>query len=115
MVKRLVIPAVSQFLADQIATLGSVESVGLKNAALEAQVKTLNSLLSETFKKTEALEKAVEKAQAAHGNAEKQAALYRDKVFTAQADLRKTVDELETMVGSEYWPMPTYSEMLFLL
>ncbi len=113
MVKRQIIPAVSQFLADQIATFASVESIGLKNSALEAQVKTLNSLLSETFKKTESLEKAIDKAQVAHG--EKQAALYRDKVFTAQADLRQTVDTLETMVGSEYWPMPTYSEMLFLL
>lgn len=114
-VKRQIIPAVSQFLVDQIATLGSVESVGLKNSALETQVKTLNSLLLDTFKKTESLGKAIEKAQAAHGNAEQQASLYRDKVFTAQAELRKTVDELEAMVGSEYWPMPTYSEMLFLL
>ncbi len=115
MVKRSVIPAVSQFLADQIATLGSIESVGLKNPAVEEQVKTLNSLLGEMFKKTEVLEKAIEKALSAHGDAEKQAGIYRDKVFVAQAELRKTVDTLEKMVGADYWPMPTYSEMLFLL
>lgn len=113
--KRLIIPAVSQFLTDQIATLKSVGSVGLKNITLKNQVKTINDLLSEAFKKTETLEKALEKAHSAHGDVEKQSILYRDKVLAAQVDLRKTVDSLEKIVGAEYWPMPTYSEMLFLL
>ena len=28
-------------------------------------------------------------------------------------ELRATADELETLVGSKYWPFPTYSDLLF--
>ena len=37
----------------------------------------------------------------------------RSTVFVAMQELRAVVDEAETLVGSEYWPLPTYSEMLF--
>lgn len=37
----------------------------------------------------------------------------RSTVFVAMQELRAVVDEAETFVGSEYWPLPTYSEMLF--
>ena len=30
------------------------------------------------------------------------------------AELRETVDTLETWVSSELWPLPTYQDMLFL-
>jgi len=29
------------------------------------------------------------------------------------ADTRQVVDELESMVGDDYWPLPKYREMLF--
>ena len=38
---------------------------------------------------------------------------YREKIFLAMVNLRCAVDELETMVGSQYWEFPTYSEILY--
>jgi glutamine synthetase len=67
------------------------------------------------FKKTDILEKAIIKAQETNDSIEKKAAVYRDKVFVAQADLRKTVDTLEEITSADYWPIPSYAEMLFLL
>jgi len=42
-----------------------------------------------------------------------QAGFYRDNVFTAMADLRLVVDELETLVAGKYWPVPSYAELLY--
>ncbi len=112
--KRDIVPAVSQFLVDQAATLSSVESLGLKNKALSALVKDVNANLETTLFKIDALESAADKANAIDDTV-KQAEAFRDKVFTAQADLRETVDYLETIVGADYWPLPTYAEMMFML
>ena len=38
---------------------------------------------------------------------------YREVVFKSMEDLRVVIDELETLVDSEYWTLPTYSEMIF--
>ena len=42
-----------------------------------------------------------------------QAVAYRDLVVTAMAELREDADALETLVDAEYWPMPSYTELLF--
>ncbi|MFI3312926.1 MAG: glutamine synthetase type III, partial [Eubacteriales bacterium] len=38
---------------------------------------------------------------------------YHDKVFTAMSELRMIVDQLETVVGKEYWPFPDYGDLLY--
>ncbi len=42
-----------------------------------------------------------------------QAVYYRDEVKTAMSALRAPVDRLETIVSSDMWPMPTYSDLMF--
>jgi glutamine synthetase len=41
------------------------------------------------------------------------ASFYRDKIFTAMAELRLVVDELETLVARKHWPFPTYAQILY--
>ena len=41
------------------------------------------------------------------------AVYYHDKVFAKMNDIREDVDALETMVASDYWPVPNYGEILF--
>jgi len=38
---------------------------------------------------------------------------YKEKILPLMKQLRKYVDEMEKIVGSKYWPMPTYSDLLF--
>jgi len=38
---------------------------------------------------------------------------YRDRVFPAMQSLRAVVDEMELRCGSQYWPYPSYGEILF--
>lgn len=47
-------------------------------------------------------------------SSQEQANFCRDAIIPAMAKLRIAVDSLEKIVGDEYWPLPTYTELLFL-
>ena len=38
---------------------------------------------------------------------------YRESIFINMQHLRGVVDELETLVGKDYWGLPTYGDLLF--
>ena len=44
-----------------------------------------------------------------------QAEYFKDIVFAAMNELRAPIDELEMLVDKEFWPVPTYGDMLFEL
>lgn len=113
MSKRQILPAVIAYKADMADSISSVLAAD-GNAGVEKSLFAAISKNLEFFNANLAkLEKAVEKAAGMHGNTKAQAVAYRDLVFTAMANLRKDADTLETMVDSDYWPMPTYSKLLF--
>ena len=57
------------------------------------------------------LEKAMHKVP--QGTAAEKAFYYRDHVVPAMEALRELGDRLEVMLGEDFWPMPTYAELLF--
>ncbi len=113
MINRQILPAVGRELQDQVATYGSIESVGLKNAPLKDKLKELNDNYVKLAEKVDKLQKATEKAQKIE-DVVKKAEAYRDKVFADFKELRGVADYLETIVADDLWPIPTYAEMLFL-
>ena len=46
-------------------------------------------------------------------SAESLARYYRDEVFADMQNLRAIADELEMNVPEKYWPIPTYTDLLF--
>ncbi len=42
-----------------------------------------------------------------------QAEAFNTKVAPAMTELRESIDSLEVIVGRDYWPVPTYSDILF--
>ena len=38
---------------------------------------------------------------------------YRDNVFPAMQEMRAVADELETITAKDYWPFPTYTDLLY--
>lgn len=111
MAKREYIPAVINFMTDLGTSVTAAGKFGAVQKDLLAQVSTL---LGNAAKKVAKLEDEVKKAQAID-KVEKQAAAYRDKVFTAMVELRKEIDALETVMPRDLWPVPTYSDLLFKL
>lgn len=114
MAKRDLLPATLKFITELADSINSVKATGI-DATIDAQselLKEISALAASAKKKIAALDAAVE---AAAGEAEvpAMAAACRDKVFTAMNDMREDFDKLELLVDAEYWPIPTYGEILF--
>jgi glutamine synthetase len=60
--------------------------------------------------------KALEKVNVAHphGDSLKHAIYMRDKVLPAMGAVREVADQLERIVADDLWPLPKYSEILFI-
>jgi len=113
MANKQYIPAISSFLQEQVGLLASLQATGLKNPGVKRIVEELNKGLAAAYEKTEKLEKATLLAQAVE-HADKRGLVFKDKVVPAMNELRVVVDQMETITASDYWPVPSYAEMLFL-
>ncbi|HSH13932.1 MAG TPA: glutamine synthetase III, partial [Desulfurivibrionaceae bacterium] len=111
MVKRQYIPSVIRFTTDLGTSIAAVGKGATVQKALLAEVSTLLDSAAKNVKK---LEEEVAKAQKISA-VDKQAAAYRDKVFTTMQSLRADIDALEGIMPDDLWPVPTYSELLFKL
>jgi glutamine synthetase len=67
-----------------------------------------NSLLE----KTEELDSIMLDAHAYECSLDR-ASYMRDRVIPAMAELRAVADQLEMLTASDYWPYPTYGDMLY--
>jgi glutamine synthetase len=113
MSKRHILPAVINFKKDLADSINSIIAAD-GNAEIEKSLLTRTGKLVKSFyTNLTNLEKAVETAAGLHGDTKAQAVAYRDLVFKAMGKLRQDADNLETIVGADYWPMPTYSKLLF--
>lgn len=116
MANHSIIPTAIEYATTVANSINAVTAVSSK-----LDVSTQKELLEELSDKlaamsanTKALEKALEEALNI-ADAEKQAAAFRESVFTKMLELRATGDVLEKIIGAKYWPLPTYREMLFVL
>jgi glutamine synthetase len=113
MSRRQILPAVIGYKTALASSVSSILAAG-GNASVE---KDLLNKISESLTSFSAnlakLEKAIETAAKMHGDTKAQAIAYRDLVFKAMGELRKDADILETLVDANYWPLPSYSQLLF--
>ena len=114
MVWKDILPAVSAYskkLADTALAKKSLsDSIDCSfETELAAKISTLTA---EAVKKTQALEYAVMDVKNIEDTLEL-ARYYKDTVFAAMNELRIVVDELETHTSAEYWPYPSYGDILF--
>ena len=112
MAKTEILPAVMKFAKDVCDMAASKKAVGVEPTVEVAMANKVNTLTISLNEKIDALNAAIVKAQGVSDYAE-QARVYCDEVFVAMQSLRAVADELETIVGEEYWPFPTYDELLF--
>ena len=112
MAKTEILPAVMKFAKDVCDMAASKKAVGVEPTVEVAMANKVNTLTISLNEKIDALNAAIVKAQGISDYAE-QAKVYCDEVFVAMQSLRAVADELETIVGEEYWPFPTYDELLF--
>ena len=115
MSKKEIIPAVSAYLKDMSATAASVKAVvpDADCSMQESIISKVAALAGSLYKKTEALNAVVLATRDHEENIEDRAQYYKNNIFPGMQELRAVADELETLVGEEYWPFPTYGDLLF--
>jgi glutamine synthetase len=117
MAKRQILPVVVRYATQLGQSINTIRSA-YAEADVSAQTGLLqetSSLLTELKNKIESLQEVTLKAKELHGDAYQQGKYYRDVVFHAMSDLRVICDKLETIVEYELWPLPSYTQMLFML
>ncbi len=114
MASRDILPAVTAYMGEVANTVAAKLSVlPTLNCTPERELLTkLSDLNASAYAHLEDLKKAEEKASSTEGYAE-QAEAYRDWVIPAMEKLRADVDAMEALTASDFWPMPTYGDMLF--
>ncbi len=112
MAKNEIYPASLRYLKEISSTVNEVKKSGLDCTYLINDVKVLNELLNEMNSQMLELEIMINNATSIKDLLTK-AEAYRDEVFTVMNKLRKIADEVELIVDSSYWPIPTYMDLLF--
>ncbi|KUO70278.1 MAG: glutamine synthetase [Clostridia bacterium BRH_c25] len=115
MAKRQILPAVIGYATKLAESINKINATGLDaDISAQAELLTETSKLTASFKKNIAcLEDAVDAAAGMHGDTYGQAYFYRYDIFEKMAILRADADKLETIVDREFWPVPTYGDILF--
>ena len=114
MARRDIMPAVSSYLRELSETATAIHAVSVTADCSyeESIIPEMSALLGDAYRKVRSLDEALMGAKTVEGS-QALANYYRDKVFSAMAELRITIDQLETMTPSDKWPVPSYGELLF--
>ena len=107
-----IIPAVASYAGDLANTVIAVKEAGASAQAQTEMLTEVDSLLAEAKKALNTL-KEVEAKASAIPDAKEQAFYYKDIVKKAMQALRAPIDQLEMIVDSTIWPIPTYGELMF--
>ncbi len=111
MAKKNILPAVTSYVRDLTDTALAKKALSdaIPTSVEEDLITSLSNKLVCFSKKTAELEEAVIKAS----DYLKYAKYYRETVFALMQELRAVGDAMETETASEYWPYPSYGELLF--
>ena len=115
MVKRDILPAVSSYVAELASGVATKKAIS-DDIPCEAEldiIKRLSGLQDCAYKKLAALDNAIIGVKEVGEDPIEVATYYKDSVITAMTELRAVVDEMETLVSSDYWPYPSYGDLMF--
>ena len=114
MARRDILPAIESYAAS-LASAAAAKTAVVPAAGCRFEKKTvalLSGLADAIDEGIESLASALAEVSA-RGDIAAQAGGIRDEILPRMDALRKSVDEAETLTSSEYWPYPSYGELLF--
>jgi len=112
MASKQIIPAVMEYAGTLAETVNAMRNAGVEPVVPMQMLKQINEDLTCM---QEALEnmKNHRKTGIAITNQKERAFYFKDNVVPAMAELRAPADRLEKVVDREYWPFPTYADLMF--
>ena len=112
MAKKDILPCASSYAKELADTLIVKKEFVPECAYEESTLKEISALTDKEYAAVCKLEKAAAGADEIE-DPEKKAMYYKDEVIGAMNEVRESADKLETLVSADYWPYPSYGELLF--
>ena len=114
MARKQLLPAVNAYMSEVATTAASKLAVS-ENLSVRSETKALTRLSADADAMSDAvdeLQAAVDAAKALSDESAK-AVAFHDDVLPKMDALRAAADDAETICGEDYWPLPSYSKMLY--
>ena len=114
MARKQLLPAINSYMSEVANTAASKLAVS-EAISVRSETKTLQKLSADSDAMSDAidtLQAAVDAAKALPTETEKAVSFHSD-VIPAMDALRAAADDAETICGEDYWPLPSYSKMLY--
>ena len=114
MARKQLLPAVNAYMSEVATTAASKLAVS-ENLSVRSETKALTRLSADADAMSDAvdeLQAAVNAAKALSDESAK-AVAFHDDVLPKMDALRAAADDAETICGEDYWPLPSYSKMLY--
>ena len=114
MARKQLLPAINAYMSEVANTAASKLAVS-EAISVRSETKTLARLSTDADAMSDAidaLQAAVDTAEAMTDESAK-AVSFHDDVLPKMDALRAAADDAETICGEDYWPLPSYSKMLY--
>ena len=114
MARKQLLPAVNAYMSEVANTAASKLAVS-ESLSVRSETRALTRLSADADAMSDAvdeLQAAVDAAKALSDESAK-AVAFHDDVLPKMDALRAAADDAETICGEDYWPLPSYSKMLY--
>jgi len=111
MARTIVFPAAVRYQSELATSLSNLKAIGIEPD--HKTIDRLTKLIADLQEQVGQLESLKEKEDSVK-SPEKHCDMVRDEILPMMNTLRETVDALEMLIPDDFWPLPTYQEMLFV-
>ncbi len=114
MARKQLLPAINSYMSEVANTAASKLAVS-ESLSVRSETKALSHLSADADAMSDAIDElqaAVDAAKALSDESAKAVAFHDDVLLKMDA-LRAAADDAETICGEDYWPLPSYSKMLY--
>ena len=112
MVNNQIYPACIKYLGDIAYTAKNLSENNINNEFIIEDIKNLSNLTNKLKNKNIELEEKIKLVKSTN-NIKEKANIIKNDILRIMLELRSIVDLIETKIDSKYWPMPTYTDLLF--
>lgn len=111
MAKQEILPAALKYTSFVVDDISKKEAIGLSVPNQKSKAAKLTELTETLISKIDALDNLSDNVP--DDTITEVAKYYKDYVLPAMNEVRSVADTLETMVAKDYWPFPTYTDLLY--
>ncbi|CCC57908.1 glutamine synthetase III [Caloramator australicus] len=108
-----IVPSVSRYMKDLAKASFELKNMGFNAEVQLDLLRTIDELFKRANNQCDALKKLISQAESFEEDSYNKACFIKDNIFTQMETLRELIDDLEKILDRNYWPMPTYGDIMF--